>query len=298
MAANDDLDDFFKKKDRKINKNKKNTGLLTNNEELLKQLVIVTSATSAFKENMDFDEEDEEDTGINNHNRIQLADESNGTIGIHDDNLAVLNKARSQTTSINNKSKNSTKLTVQDNRTNIDDQQTNNGQQDEWEEFENSNPKYDQLRLKISRGTNDQNIWNDDEDEDLYDDGHNGNNHDGNMDDNANYNKGDNDEQYSRGNRRREQQTKEKPAWKLDQIKQTEPIQVNDAVDSDANKVADLSSKPVTSNNSDVYRPPQLRNSSSITVVRGATPRAGKKEKPNLASTEEFPTLGTTVNKK
>ena len=38
MAANNDLDDFFKKKDRKINKAKKPTGLLTNNKELLKQL--------------------------------------------------------------------------------------------------------------------------------------------------------------------------------------------------------------------------------------------------------------------
>jgi hypothetical protein len=37
-TKNDDLDDFFKKKDRKGNKNKKQTGLLTNNEELLKQL--------------------------------------------------------------------------------------------------------------------------------------------------------------------------------------------------------------------------------------------------------------------
>jgi len=38
MAANDDLDDFFKKKDRKGNKHKKQPPLLTNNEELLKQL--------------------------------------------------------------------------------------------------------------------------------------------------------------------------------------------------------------------------------------------------------------------
>ena len=39
MATKDnDLDDFFKKKDRKGNKNKKQTAILTNNEELLKQL--------------------------------------------------------------------------------------------------------------------------------------------------------------------------------------------------------------------------------------------------------------------
>ena len=34
----DNLDDFFKKKDRKGNKHKKQSGILTNNEELLKQL--------------------------------------------------------------------------------------------------------------------------------------------------------------------------------------------------------------------------------------------------------------------
>lgn len=38
MTNNDDLDDFFKKKDRKTHKHKKQTGLLSNNEELLKQL--------------------------------------------------------------------------------------------------------------------------------------------------------------------------------------------------------------------------------------------------------------------
>ena len=38
MTTNDDLDDFFKKKDRKTHKHKKQTGLLSNNEELLKQL--------------------------------------------------------------------------------------------------------------------------------------------------------------------------------------------------------------------------------------------------------------------
>jgi len=38
MATNDGLDDFFKKKDRKGNKHKKQAGILTNNEELLKQL--------------------------------------------------------------------------------------------------------------------------------------------------------------------------------------------------------------------------------------------------------------------
>ena len=38
MATNDDLDDFFKKKDRKGHKSKKQSSLLTNPQELLKQL--------------------------------------------------------------------------------------------------------------------------------------------------------------------------------------------------------------------------------------------------------------------
>ncbi|CAF4755260.1 unnamed protein product, partial [Rotaria magnacalcarata] len=80
------------------------------------------------------------------------------------------------------------KLTVQDNHNNINEQQQQpaSGQQDEWEEFENSNPKYDKLRLKFSRGTNDQIHSDGDEDEDYYDDGHNTNNHGQNTNDNTN----------------------------------------------------------------------------------------------------------------
>ncbi|CAF5004245.1 unnamed protein product, partial [Rotaria socialis] len=74
-------------------------------------------------------------------------------------NHTAVNKTQTNSTSIN-KTKNSTKLTVQDNHNNINEQQQQqqpaSGQQDEWEEFENSNPKYDKLRLKFSRGTNDQ----------------------------------------------------------------------------------------------------------------------------------------------
>ncbi|CAF3096650.1 unnamed protein product [Rotaria sp. Silwood2] len=296
MATNDDLDDFFKKKDRKGNKHKKPTGILTNNEELLKQLVIVTSATSAFKENMDFDEEDE-DTGINNQNRRQLNDESNGIVNVYEDNQTLINKSRPHVISTNNKNKNSTKLTVQDNQNNINEQPTGIVQQDEWEEFENSNPKYDQLRLKFSRGTNDHNHSDEDEDDDYYDDGHNTNNHDLNTDANTNNIGGDNDEQSSRNNNRRREQQKDKPVWKLDQVKQTELIQTNETVDSKVDKVAELPSKPATTA-SGVYRPPQLRSNSSVTIVSGFNQRTSKKEKPNLASTEEFPTLEAAINKK
>ncbi|CAF3593120.1 unnamed protein product [Rotaria sp. Silwood1] len=297
MATNDDLDDFFKKKDRKGNKHKKPTGILTNNEELLKQLVIVTSATSAFKENMDFDEEDE-DIGNNNQNRRQLNDESNGIINVYEDNHTIVNKNRPYSTSVNTKNKNSTKLTVQDNHNNINEQQTGIGQQDEWEEFENSNPKYDQLRLKFVRGTNDHNNGDEDEDDDYYGDGHNTNNHGLNTDENINNTGGDNDEQSSRNNNRRREQQKDKPVWKLDQVKQTEPIPINETVDSKVDKVVELPSKPATTTTSGAYRPPQLRNNSSVTIVSGFNQRPSKKEQPNLASTEEFPSLGAAVNKK
>ncbi|CAF3218770.1 unnamed protein product [Rotaria socialis] len=295
MATNDDLDDFFKKKDRKGNKHKKPAGLLTNNEELLKQLVIVTSATSAFKENMDFDDDEEEEASVNNQNRRPIVEESNGII--HDGNHTAVNKTQTNSTSIN-KTKNSTKLTVQDNHNNINEQQQQpaSGQQDEWEEFENSNPKYDKLRLKFSRGTNDQIHSDEDKDDDYYDDdGHNTNNHALNTNDNTNNIGDDNDEQAARNNRRREQ-LKDKPVWKLDQVKQAEPIQTIEVNNSTADKVAEL--PPSTSATPNVYRPPQLRGNASVTVVSGVNQRPSKKEKPNLASNEDFPTLGAAVNKK
>lgn len=54
-AANDDLDDFFKKKDRKGNKHKKQPALLSNNQELLKQLgKQIFNSRVTFLENLVF----------------------------------------------------------------------------------------------------------------------------------------------------------------------------------------------------------------------------------------------------
>ncbi|CAF4467114.1 unnamed protein product [Rotaria magnacalcarata] len=149
--------------------------------------------------------------------------------------------------------------------------------------------------MKFSRGTNDQIHSDGDEDEDYYDDGHNTNNHGQNTNDNTNNIGDDNDEQAARNNRRREQ-LKDKPVWKLDQVKQTEPIQTIEVNNSTADKVAEL--PPTTSATPNVYRPPQLRGNASVTVVSGVSQRPSKKEKPNLASNEDFPTLGAAVNKK
>ncbi len=240
----------------------------------LEILVIVTSATSAFKENMDFDEDDDEEITVHR-------DESNGITNTIEDGHT---KTQSNSTSINNKSKMTTKLSLQDNNNNLNDQQPG----DEWEEFEDSKSKYDKLRLKFARPTNDNDNENEDE---FYDDE---NNHQINFDENTNNLDGNDDERSSRTNRRGEQQ-KDKPAWKLDQVKQTPTDEIPIEKVEEPLSTAAIVSKPATSG---AYRPPQLRGNSSVTVVSGINPRVSKKEKPNIASTEEFPTLGAAVNKK
>jgi hypothetical protein len=235
--------------------------------------VIVTSATSAFKENMDLDEEDDEEIAVNNHNRHQVIEEPNGTTGHHDDGHGILNKNLPNSSLVNTKTKTTTKLSVQDNN-NSNDQQTGVVQQDEWEEFEDSNSKYDQLRLKFARPANDEDENYDDDN--YYDE----NNHHTNLDDNSN----------------NIEQQKDKHVWKLDQVKQIESNDLpTEKVEESLPPPSSSSSKPATSG---AYRPPQLRGNSSVTIVSGINQRISKKEKPNLASTEEFPTLGAAVNKK
>ena len=221
---------------------------------------------------MDFDEEDEEV-----YNRQQLNDETNGVnTKNHDDNHEVINKSQPYSTTVNNKTKTSTKLSVQDNNQ-PNEQQTGVEQQDEWEEFEGVNSKYEQLRLKFTRGANDQNNGDDDEDnDDYYEDG---NNHNTNNDDNTN------------------NTNKDKPVWKIDQNKQAESVPINES--NETSIIKETEEAPPTAMKSGVYRAPHARGNSSITIVSGGTQqRTSKKEKPNLASTEDFPTLGAAVNKK
>jgi len=234
---------------------------------------------------MDFDEEDDEEIPVNNHHRHQLIDESNGITGNNEDGHGNLNKNQPYSISMNNKTKTTTKLSLQDNNNNLNDQKTGVEQQDEWEEFEDS--KYDQIRLKFSRNTNDDDEYYDDDD---YDE----NNHHTNLDDNTNnINNGGNDDESSRNNRR---QQKDKPVWKLDQVKQ---IETNDLPIEKVEEVqVQPQPAPPKSATTAAYRPPQLRGNSSVTIVSGIHHRISKKEKPNLASTEEFPTLGAAVNKK
>ncbi|CAF3528746.1 unnamed protein product [Rotaria sp. Silwood1] len=168
MATNDDLDDFFKKKDRK-GKHKKQAGLLTNNQELLKQLEIVTSATSAFKENMDFDDDDEP----------QINDESILGTGVTEEARKHPIKHNKIKNPDNNKSINEpdTIISNEGQQPPQQQQQQSQQQQDEWEDFEGSNSKYEQLRLKFSRINNDN-----DYDDEFYDDENNPNNNDNNND--------------------------------------------------------------------------------------------------------------------
>jgi hypothetical protein len=147
-------------------------------------------------------------------------------------------------------------------------QQQQQQQQDEWEEFVGSDSQYEQLRSKFLRGNNN----NDDDNEDeYYNDEINPNNNDDNKDIN--------------GDR---EQTKDKPVWKTNQVKQQETEIVVPIVEEP---------KPSTTSTG-VYRPPQMRSGSSVTVVSGGNQRVSKKKEPNLASTDEFPTLGATFNKK
>jgi len=246
MANNNDIDDFFKKKDRKGNKAKNATGVLANNKELLKQLEIITSATSAFKENLDVEEEDEENV---------LVDETLPP---------VIPPVAPHLTSKTTSKVDTIRLTL-----------AKDVPQEEWEEFESSSSKIEELRAKFSR-VNDQDEFDDDEDHLAEHDENNVN------------------------STEREQQ-KDKPVWKLDQVKTSE--------DSTTIIIEETPRPPspvkpvVPSSTSSTYRPPHLRGSATgaaVTVVSGLpTSGTSKKKQPNIASTEEFPTLGAaSVNKK
>lgn len=253
MASNNDLDDFFKKKDRKSNKSKKPTtsSMLTNNEELLKQLVIVTSATIAFKENMISDDEDDDNQQQPiNDNSIVKTGPTEDTHKHHKTKVPDKNK-NSNDQYINISSK-------------TDGQQQQ--EQDQWEEFEASNYKYEEVRSKLE-GSNIK------EDNDDYDDENNRNNNDNIPGD-------------------REQQ-KDRRVWKTNSVKEEEK-QIEPVVEQ---KIEEPKPAPTSSG---AYRPPQLRSGASVTVVSSGNvnPRPAKKKEPNLASTDEFPTLGATVNKK
>ncbi|CAF3132499.1 unnamed protein product [Rotaria sp. Silwood2] len=276
MATNDDLDDFFKKKDRKGSKHKKQSGLLTNNQELLKQLEIVTSATSAFKENMDFDDDDEQ----------QVHNESIVGTGFTEENRKHPTKHNKVKIPDNDKHTNAQDISIstegqqpqqqqQQQEQQQPQQQQQQPQQDEWEDFESSNYKYEQLRLKFSRINNDN-----DYDDEYYDDENNPNNNDDNND--------------MSGDR---QQQKDKPVWNMDQMKKEKETNVPIVEEKIAEPSPPPPPKPSTTSTG-AYRPPALRGGSSVTVVSGVSQRTSKKKEPNLASTDEFPTLGSAINKK
>ena len=211
--------------------------------------VIVTSATSAFKENPDLDEDDEEQQQFNDEPKF-VEDTHKHKTKLHDDT----------------KTSNGQQTNTTDNTNNAQQQQ------DEWEDFNSSNTKYDQLRLKFpNRNNNDNN--NDDE---YFDDEHDPNNNDDSNEKNLD-----------------REQNKDKPVWKTDQIKQETEV---------APTIVEETSeepKPTSTASAGAYRPPHARSSgSSVTVVSSGTKQQPKKKQPNLASTDEFPSLGSTVNKK
>ncbi len=218
--------------------------------------VIVTSATSAFKENPDLDDDDDE-------HQQQLNDEP----GFIDDTHKHKTKIHDETKTSNGQKTNTSEST-------INNTQQQQQPQDEWEDFDSSNPKYEQLRLKFSsRNNND-----DDNDDEYFDDENDPNNH--------------NDTNEKNPDR---EQIKDKPVWKTDQIKQEIDIVAPPIVEETIEE-----SKPAAATiSTGAYRPPHARTGgTSVTVVSGGNQRSTKKKQPNLASTDEFPTLKSTVNKK
>ncbi|UJR08908.1 hypothetical protein I4U23_013162 [Adineta vaga] len=146
-------------------------------------------------------------------------------------------------------------------------------EQDQWEYFEESNSNYEAFRSKLKGGKDDK-----EDNDDYYDDENNPNNNDNNND--------------VPGDR---EQQKDRPVWKINSVKEEQQQQHSEPVVEQ--KIEEP--KPVPTPTS-VYRPPQLRSGSSVTVVGGGNvnPRVTKKKEPNLASIDDFPTLGATVNKK
>ena len=252
---------------------------------------------------MDFEDDEDEEAAANAFNRHQVAEQSAGVVRNDAENATGLPKNQVHAAPVNNKAKTTSQGPVDDNH-HDGEQPTGVGQQDEWEEFEDSKSKYNRIRLKLARGNNEHADGEDDdedEDDEDYHDGNPSTNHEANVGDDATNLLGE-EEQAARNNRRREQQ-KDKPAWKLDPVKQPEStaaVVVEEPADSPADKVEDAPAKPAAPapSTSGAYRPPALRSGASVTVVSNANQRPSKKEKPNLASTEDFPTLGAAVNRK
>lgn len=257
MANHDDLDSFFKKKDRK---GKKHPTLVTNNEELLKKLAIVTSATTAFKENMDFDDDDDYEArrGITDENHREPVDENQ-----HPPNPKA-------------KLASNPKQPQQQPVTHIhfpSGENASTNAQDEWEDFVDTQERYNQLRMKLNPNLADDDQSNEDEDADELNNGH--------------------DEHHNHENH--PNASKDKPVWKFQPTQSAvgeKPVETPVEMKEETPVV-----KPAA-----VYRPPQMRShagqTGAVTIVSGVQQRTNKKEKPNIASTEDFPTLGKTVNKK
>ncbi|CAF0967431.1 unnamed protein product [Adineta ricciae] len=258
MASDNDLDNFFKKKDRKTNKHKKQAGLLTNNEELFKQLVIVTEATTLFKETMDLDDDTLDQQVLN----------EDITVGTgYTEDAPKHHKTKLPDTNKHSYEQKSTAVS----KTTDGQQHQQQQQQDEWEEFEASKSKIEELRLKINGGRD---ADESDKDDDDYDE------------DNPNNN--DNDAAANR------EKQKDRPVWRINDTKVEERQQQHPEPVVEQKVEEPKPAQPSTG----AYRPPQLRGGSSVTVVGGVNSRVTKKKEPNLASADEFPTLKSTANKK
>lgn len=296
MTSTDDLDDFFKKKDRKGQKHKKQTGLLTNNEALIKKLEIITSETLAYKENFDLDAEDEEFGSNATAHQIILGSASD-VIEPPTGNYLV-EKKHSHWSTANQKSKSNSKVPVKENNQASNSTNQQQQDQDEWDDGEEARAKYEELCLKLTgnRKNHDHFDDDDDDDDDKLDDEHDHNNPENDEQD-SNAVDGDQDRKQ-RANRRREP-PKDKTVWKLDQVKAT----VNELIEPEKEKEKPVEEVPPVVQekpaSSGVYLPPHARvNTGAVTVIGGNPQRKTKKENLNIASNEEFPTLGAAPSKR
>lgn len=217
----------------------------------------MTSATIAFKENFDFDDDDEKESRRTNidENLREPVDENQ----FH---------PNSKVKNFSNQKQNPV--------TQIDffsGEKTSTNQQDDWEDFIDGRHRSDQIRLKLNRNFVDEDQSQDDDDDEQFNNGHN--------------------ERLNNENHQNIQ--KDKPVWKFHQIQTTNEEKTNETpaiVVQDEIPMA----KPTG-----VYQPPQKRSyagqTSAVTIVSGIHQRTTKKDKPNLASTEDFPTLGKTMKK-
>lgn len=156
-------------------------------------------------------------------------------------------------------------------------------QQEDWEDYEEPMNKLEELRLKLTGNHGDRSA--DDDEDEFFE----------NQFENTRENpfNGENNEKFIR--------PKEKSVWKVEQVAGAIKTDVVDTSENNehVHRLSNQTIEEQESMNSGVYRAPHLRSTkTSLTIISGHNQKKTKKDKPNFASTEEFPTLGAGHSKK